>query len=153
MTPAQLVAENLVDLVQDGDWEYVATHMRAADRAELTALGMDPGYSLVNGIELSELAFTVRTSGRPAAIFGVTKPGAVWLLGTDGIVAHRYWFLRNSSRWTELLHTVNPVLWNWVDKRNVVHINWLRWLGFSFHEEAPLGRNDEPFLYFSKVKH
>jgi hypothetical protein len=151
MTPAPLGA-NLVLPYEDGDWRYVAEYIRSADRAELTALGRQPEQSLRDGARLSQLCFTIWMEGNPAAIFGATSEGAIWLLGTPAIERHTVWFLKNSQRWVNLLHSCSPVLWNWVDARNTVHIRWLRWLGFQFHDPVALGVNGEMFIPFHKAK-
>jgi hypothetical protein len=41
------------------------------------------------------------------------------------------------------MHTHADVLFNAVDVRNEVHINWLRWAGFSFGQKHP--RNGTEF--------
>jgi hypothetical protein len=145
-------AANLILPYEDGDWRHVAEHIRPADRAELTALGRLPEQALLDGVRLSQLCFTIWMGGNPAAVFGATPQGAIWLLGTPAIARHSAWFLRISPGCVNVLHSCSPVLWNWVDARNTVHIRWLRWLGFQFHDPVAAGVNGEMFIPFHKAK-
>ena len=45
------------------------------------------------------------------------------------------------------------MIWNYVDARNVVHIKWLKWLGFTIinkHNQFGIGRI--PFYEFVKIR-
>lgn len=46
-----------------------------------------------------------------------------------------------------------PILFNCVDQRNEVHINWLRWLGFKFVRIIPeYGIQKLPFIEFVRIR-
>jgi hypothetical protein len=139
------------------DIEHIAKHMRAADIQEVEAHGRDPTEALVAGYTYSDQLYTfVDSLGNPALIFG-TVPlhalgGAVWALGTDGVVRDRVYFLRNSLKWIQELHRNHAVLMNWVDCRNAVHIAWLQRMGFAFGDTARIGVNGEPFVFFKRIR-
>ena len=73
------------------DIDVVAERMRAADLAEVHALGHTPHEALVLGLTTSTYAKTAAVDGEPAIIFGVrpvsvlTGLGCPWLLGTDDV--------------------------------------------------------------------
>lgn len=140
------------DIVRDGDWKRVLTDMRPADRAEAIALGVDPETALRGSIELSEAVYTIRQGDDALGMFGAGSNGAVWMIGTPGIERIRFRFLRGCSPWVNALHAVSPILWNWADSRNTLHLRWLRWLGFSLGVERPIGINGEMFTHFIRTK-
>lgn len=140
------------------DLEYVAHHMREADRMEVAARsGRTPIESLRMGYERStpHAYAGVDPNDLPMCIFGVVSDpnnlaGAVWLLGTDEIVKQRYRFLRESRGFLSELLERWPLLHNLCDQRNRVHIRWLQWMGFEFHSVVHVGEENLPFYYFSK---
>ena len=72
-------------------------------------------------------------------------------MGSDAIKSIRFVFLRHSKTWLKQLFTGFELLGNFVDARNTLHIEWLRWLGFRFLRKARIGRNGEEFLEFVKL--
>jgi hypothetical protein len=120
-------------LVRDG--------LRDADMLELTEANLEPELALAMGLAMSQpYAFTVTVEGIPAAMFGVcpdarypdAEAGVVWLLGTDRILKIRRQFLRESLDWIDEIASQYSVLGNSVHCANLVHIRWLKWLGFTF---------------------
>lgn len=141
------------------DAAALAPKLRAADLQEIAARsGREAEDVLRFGIEKSRQCYTVELpSGEIAAIFGVSdtpdaKLGAVWMLGSDSLLSIRLNFLRHSRGWVDTLFKDYLLLGNFVDERNTVHIQWLRWLGFRFLRRVPLGRNGEVFLEFVRLK-
>ena len=122
------------------DAAVLGTILRSADRLEIqAAVGRDPTDTLREGIASSIPCWAVLApSGAPMALFGVvpdagaTGSGMVWLLGSDELTQHRFAVLRGSHVWVARLHERYDRLWNYVDARNDLHINWLRWCGFRF---------------------
>lgn len=145
------------------DAEYIGTHLRQADLQEMHAVQgtqVDPVAALQYGIENSYFPFVATIDGLPACVFGaVPEPhddrfGCVWLMGTDAITTHPRVFLRHSKEYLEKVAEPFSLLWNCVDKRNDVHIRWLKWMGFTFIKEIPsVGEQRRPFLEFAKVTH
>lgn len=152
MTRGPSVPDVYADVVRDDDWKRVLTDMRPADRAEVAALGTDPETALRGSLALSEAAFTIREGDDAIGMFGVAANGAVWMLGTGGIERVKFRFLRKCSPWVNALHAVSPMLWNWADSRNALHLRWLRWLGFRLGVERPIGVNGEMFTHFIRTK-
>jgi len=133
------------------DCEFLAPRLRAADLQEIEALdGSLPLPALVESFDASSLARVMEHNGEPFAIYGVAPAqrcsdytmGVSWMLGSDGLKDHSMWFLRNCRGMLEEMHTDADVLFNMVDVRNIVHINWLKWAGFSFGQKHPHNGTD-----------
>lgn len=138
------------------DVDYIARNMREADRMECEAHGKSPYVALMEGFECSLPCFTGLIDQRPVVMFGVVPVdenfGSIWLLGTDAITNEiPVAFLRWSKRLLPVLSEPFKVVGNAVDKRNAVHIKWLRWLGFTFIREVRLGPSDLPFYEFARL--
>ena len=123
--------------LEDGDLEYIAANLRPQDKEEVLLFGVEPLQGLEVSVDLSTTCLTlVEPDGTPAALLGVTPQHKVWLLGTDAIDRHPMTFLRHSKPVLEQLFIGHPYLWNFVHKKNIVHIKWLEWLGFDFLPEV-----------------
>ena len=109
---------------------------------------------------MSKTCYTALTgSGELAMVFGVVphpveeQTGIVWLLGTKAMEDIQYRFIRTSKEWLDRLYGDKyEILFNIADKRNTLHLNWLRWLGFKFMREVEAGLNKEPFIQFQRTK-
>jgi hypothetical protein len=144
------------------DIPYIASNLRAADKAEMRAvLGSDvhPEDALSYGMEVSLVPYVGMINDKPSCIFGaVPEPthahvGAVWLAGTNDIISNKRAFISHSKDYLSTVFDPFTLLWNCVDKRNSLHIRWLRWLGFSFLREVPkYGEEGKPFYEFAKIK-
>ena len=93
------------------------------------------------------VSFTV-PDGRIAGLAGIEDDGRVWMLTTSAILDFPVTFARESKRFIE--SRTESVLWNYVDKRNTVHIKLLKFLGFTLLEEIPFGPNQLPFIRFER---
>lgn len=83
-------------------------------------------------------------TGKPFGLFGDTLEGLVWLVSTPEIERHSITFLRESRKWINYFHNFHPILWNYVDARQTLHIKWLtKWLGFTI--EGKTYKNDMLF--------
>ena len=60
-------------------------------------------------------------------------------------------FLRNSKDVCDVLKGKHQILHNYVDKRNKLHINWLKWMGFSIINEVNYGIENRKFYEFVKI--
>jgi hypothetical protein len=139
----------------------LAPRLRTADLREIAAnVGEDPLSVLERGVAWSDPCYViVDGEERPLALFGVVPDadcadaGLVWLLGSEELVRHSFFVLRNSRTWIERLHQRYKVLWNYVDARNEVHIRWLKWCGFDFLRLVEQhGAEQRPFYEFRKVR-
>lgn len=138
------------------DAEYIAEHMREADRFELSAHGREPLEALEDGMNDSQFSLTVLREDRPVLMFGVApgiEPGhgIIWLLSTDELLDMKKSFLRHSKEWLETLGLGYSYLSNVVDARNTVHVRWLKWMGMEFL--GTISVNGHPFISFGKLTH
>ena len=138
------------------DCDYLAKHIRKADLREITDVtGNTPLAAFVEGYNASLRPLTIM-SDVPVGMAGAVPSGdseaLVWLLGTNGIKTSRMSFIRQSKE--VLQEIVAPFDWvyNWVDKRNTLHLRWLRWMGFSFISEIEnFGVNKITVYEFARV--
>ena len=139
----------------------VAPRLRMADLQEVSAsLGEPPINVLEEGIAASDPCYAVTDkAGCVLALFGVVpqadnrEVGRIWLLGSQELVADRFYFARNSRLWIDCLQQRYRVLWNWVDARNEVHIRWLEWCGFRLTAvDDAFGVEGRPFYEFQRVR-
>lgn len=92
-------------------------------------------------------------SGKLIALFGAAPAGdgtgSVWMHGTDLMKTRRMTILKHSRKAVQLLHAHYPILRNWADTRNKVHLDWLRFAGFRFLGTSTSISNDgTPFVEF-----
>ena len=67
-----------------GDMEELAAGLRRQDVAELRALGFDdPVYVIGHCVLLSHWCWAAHVGGALVCIFGVSREGEPWMLGTD----------------------------------------------------------------------
>ena len=141
------------------DAEYLAPRLREADVNEVRAGGSEPLPALLSGLEHSlEPLVGVDPHGDPFCMFGVAPSpdplvGCIWLLGTDAVRKYPLGFNRHCKAGIARFHEHFPVLMNCVDERNTVHIEWLRWHGFTFLRRLPIGIGGLPFLEFARLHH
>lgn len=136
------------------DLDFVLAHMRQADVDEVYAtVGTGPVHALA-GVEKQEDCYIGKWDEEPVAVMGVvprsliTGGGTIWMLGTDGINRHKIAFLKHGRRWVESMLQKYGELSNYVDARNTVSINWLKWLGFKIEDPQPYGVKQLPFHPF-----
>lgn len=134
----------------------LAPRMRAADVAEVRALGYTPMQALTSSVMNTKMPVAIMQDGRPIALFGAGETleplaGNVWLLGSEELTQGRNLmrFIRECRPWIDALHEQYPLLGNVVDERNTVHIRWLQWCGFTFiNRHESYGAEGRPFLEF-----
>lgn len=127
----------------------IAGRLRAADKAEVEALGHTPDEALMNGFNHSDLLYTILYEGKPCGMVGVGKhlegTGVVWMLGTDELTANPKAFLRKcKERFSDLF--IEPLLCNYVHANNEAHIRYLKWMGADFGGTVEL--DGHLFYYF-----
>ena len=144
------------------DPEILGENLREADKQEIRAVIGDT-LTYAQALEVcavtSDPCYVVRSlvSEEPLAMYGVCpqmEGGEVWFLGSDELFeTNKMAFLRNSKIWVEKLFDGYDLLYNVVDARNVLHIRWLKWLGFTFIEDIPeYGVEKRRFKQFYKRK-
>ena len=128
----------------------VASNLRPEDRREVEeGHGIDPMvYAHSVSQERSYVHFTV-PNGKTAGMAGVDTNGAIWMMCTPAIHEYPLTFAREAKRYVE--SRTEPLLWNIVDKRNIVHLKLLKFLGFKFLRELKHGPNQLSFIEFCRV--
>lgn len=136
---------------------YLSTRLRAADLAEIEASSnKSPEETLVYGFNKSAHCRVGIYNNNPFIIFGACRViegvGCVWALGSDDLLKAKGEFLRQSRHWINVLHEDYPILFNYIDARNAVHIRWIRWLGFNLINLHPEhGVAGIPFYEFVRI--
>jgi len=137
----------------------MAPLLREADRREIAAMSGEACVdALMRGLEGDVCLTALTGEGNPMLMFGVAPsphPGAgyVWLLGTDQIKRYVRVFLDLAPAYIDSLHDIYPLLHNYVDARNEVHIRWLRWLGCTFIQTHDrMGVQERPFHEFVRIR-
>ena len=127
----------------------VATSLRQEDLREVVeGHGLQPTIDIpLASLRGSCVHFTA-PDGRIAGLAGIEDDGRVWMLTTPVILDFPVAFAREAKRFID--SRTERVLWNYVDKRNTVHIKLLKFLGFTFLEEVTLGPNNLPFIKFER---
>lgn len=137
----------------------MAPILRAADRAEIEALsGVSPTEALLHGLHGDACLAGFTGDDRPVCMFGVsqsTGPGEafVWLMATTELERVGMTFLRQGRAYFDAFHDIYPLLHNYVDARNELHIRWLKWLGCTFIQtNVIMGVQQRPFHEFVRTK-
>lgn len=154
-----MAAEFTVTRATTDDALFLAPRLRAADRAEILAAGVDPQAALVDGIAGSTWAYSVRVNGEVAAIVGVApmglllgETGVPWLLASDLALKHWRRLVITGPWWIDRMHDTYPNLVNMVHSRNRLAIKWLRYAGFTVHEPTIRMPTGELFHLFERTK-
>ena len=150
-----------VRAAKPGDANELAPRLRQADIQEIKAnLGEIPLIVLESGIASSDPCYAAADEeDRVLALFGVIPDsladdvGMIWLLGSDDLLTHSFYFLRHCREWIEKLHERYRVLWNYVDARNEIHIRWLEWCDFTLLRLIKRhGVEQRPFYEFTRAR-
>lgn len=140
------------------DWSdvwYLSAYLRPEDVAECEAQGKTPLDALAEGLERSDVCYTLLDpAGMPVAMLGVGAGGYIWLLGTDGIRKHQTTFLRHCKGFLRTLYdeTGYDLLFNYTYIENELHHKWLKWLGFSFLRVVSLPPSNKLFYEFARLR-
>ena len=128
----------------------VASNLREEDRREVEeGHGHDPKI-VIPLASLNQDAVSFRVpNGELAGVAGVDPGGQIWMLCTPAIQKYPVTFAREANRYVESRQ--EKLLWNFVDKRNAVHLKLLKFLGFKFLREFKYGPNKLSFIEFCRV--
>ena len=128
----------------------VASNLRLEDRREIEeGHGVDSTLVLLEAVQKPSCVYFTVPSGKTAGMAGVDQGGQIWMLCTPAIYDYPIWFARQAKRYVE--RQPHKLLWNIVDKRNVVHLKLLKFLGFKFLRELKHGPNQLTFIEFCRV--
>ncbi len=135
--------------------ERIADLMRPDDVREIwAAKKTTPRQAIITSFILSNYPKTIMIDDEPVAMFGVTGEsvlsgtGTPWMLGTGEIEKISIRFLRGSKNGIKEILSGYRILENYVDARNTVSIQWLKWLGFDIMAAEPYGAFGLPFHRF-----
>lgn len=139
--------------------QYIAEHMREADRQEVFAMrgaDADLHYVLTSAVKRSTWCVCgLADDGTPVSLVGVAPVsliggiGSPWLLGTDRVREFSGALIRYGYEYIQAMTAQYPQLINYVDARNTASIRWLKRLGFTIHDPAPVGHQNMPFHKFT----
>ena len=128
----------------------VASNLRPEDRREVEeGHGVDSTLALIDAVQKPSCVYFTVPSGKTAGMAGVDPGGQIWMVCTPAIHDYPIWFARQAKRYVE--RQPDKLLWNIVDKRNVVHLKLLKFLGFRFLRELKHGPNQLTFIEFCRV--
>lgn len=140
------------------DCRYIADNLRGDDRREvLAASGRDPKGVLEDGMLDSVECRVFEIDGDLCGIYGVARTpqenlGLIWMVCTPAVERHALTFLRHSRSEMQSFHLHYPVLFNYVDARNELHVKWLKWVGCTFiKRHLHFGAECREFLEFIHV--
>lgn len=142
-----------VRIAEEADCAVLAAIMREEDREELFLMTpQSPEEVLRDSLSSSTHTFTVMRGDTLVAMFGVTNlptgEGVPWMLASDELKSIRKTFLKECRGYVKMMLRGRSSLCNAVWIGNQVHIQWLRWLGFTFLPPVRAGRFKREFLPF-----
>lgn len=137
------------------DFRLMKRIIREEDKQELEASSGKRYEEIIDKTrDATDFAIAGYCSGKLIAIFGVgsatvvTKTGIIWMFGTKFLPKNQKVFLQHCKRCVEVMLENYPIVFNYVDARNTMVINWLKWIGFTFGNAEPYGPNKMPFYKF-----
>lgn len=111
--------------------------------------GLNPVLSITHDI-LSDSSVTFfRPDGLVAGVAGVSDDGCIWMHCTTAVKTFPVLFCKDAAKWISSLD--HPILYNWADIRNTLHLRLLKHLGFKFLRVVPFGPNNLYFMEFVKL--
>lgn len=146
----------LVKKTIDEDIQFLIDEIREPDKIELEAAAGSPYYQVIRDgyKQNAHHSWTGHANNNVVAVFGIKRltalsdVGVPWLISTNLVPKYRGVFMRYSKQIFDLVKRDYNYLCNYVDKRNIVAIRWLKWLGFTIQEPEPYGVNGELFCRF-----
>lgn len=130
------------------------TNLRLDDINEVTATGSNPHRSLLLGLLYSDICNSVVVNNEVIGMFGVCGRGlpaglaTIWCLGSPEIERYPIAFIKiGRDFFNNCLKKYNRVF-NFVDTRNVKHLDWLKHIGVTFKDKVRI--NEVDFIQFIK---
>ena len=136
------------------DIVHLAFNCREADKQEcLDHTGQVPLLAIYGAFVNTKESYTGFYNDQLVCCYGLIESGCIWMCATNYIESVPMTFLKHSKLKLKELFNNYDMIWNYVDARNVVHIKWLKWLGFTIinkHNQFGIGRI--PFYEFVKIR-
>tara|TARA_R100000353_G_scaffold85319_3_gene63636 strand:+ start:4101 stop:4583 length:483 start_codon:yes stop_codon:yes gene_type:complete len=143
------VSKYIHPLTKEAAFE-VASNLLPEDHREVEeGHGHDPTVILPLTYDMGDSVYFRVPNGELAGIAGVHGEGQIWMLCTPAILKYPVTFAREAKRYVDSRQ--EKLLWNIVDKRNIVHLKLLKFLGFKFLRELKHGPNQLTFIEFCRV--
>lgn len=142
------------------DVELLSQNLRERDVEECLAQGRTPLHALTFGFQHSRSLYTlVSPEGVPFGMLGVGDSpypglGAIWMLGSKDLERFPMTLVRQSRPVLDRLFLETPYdgFYNHVYAKNTLHIEWLKWLGFSLLRTVQLPPFQRDFIEFVKLR-
>lgn len=138
------------------DCRYLADKLRRDDIREIWAASRrEPLEALMQSFKWSTHRYAVLLHGLPVAAFGaaprslLSKTAMVWLVGTPDIEKMKITFVRHTRSCIARMLQDYEELENYVDARNIVSLEWLKYAGAVVDDAAPYGPDGLPFHHFT----
>ena len=112
--------------------------------------------TLLTGFTMTDYCRSFFVDDKIAGVYGVVASldnkdiGSPFLLCTPKIKKLKIKFLRECKNRVEEMSDKFPILFNYIDSRNKLHLTWLKWCGFKIINEKTF--NDVLFYGFLKEK-
>ena len=143
------MSKYIYPLTKEAAYE-VASNLLPEDHREVEeGHGHDPKVILPLAYDIGDSVYFRVPNGELAGIAGVHGEGQIWMLCTPAIFKYPMTFAREAKRYVESRQ--EKLLWNIADKRNIVHLKLLKFLGFKFLRELKHGPNQLTFIEFCRV--
>jgi len=137
------------------DAVYLAEHLNAADKREMTAgYGKHILRNIIDGMKHSDEIGCCRFDGVPVAIYGIEKAspiadyGLVWLFLGEIPDKDKYYAALQTKRFVRAALERYRYIYNYVDVGNEKIIKWLNFLGAEFSEPVEYGLYGNKHLRF-----
>ncbi len=145
---------SIIVVAEPAHIRLLADDLRAADRAEVEAAGMDARKALWRSFRQATLARTAFVDGEIAAMWGVGgcplgTLGRPWLLTAPPIEHAKVAFVREARYEVREMLTLFTELRGFVDARYQRAIRLLQIMGFNISESFPFGPYGVPFRQYS----
>lgn len=142
------------------DVELLSKNLRDRDVEECLAHGVTPLQALSLGLTHSRSVYTlISPEGEPCGMLGVGDSplpglGAIWMLGSKDLERFPMTLVRQSKIVLDKLFNETPYdgLYNYVYANNTLHVQWLKWLGFSLLRTIQLPPFQRDFIEFVKLR-
>jgi hypothetical protein len=130
-------------------------NLRQADQDELRAsTGMEPLDALIYSVNHSDRFVEIIWDDDTAEILGVFGLGSLngngipWLVLSPNFKKYKRQLQRYAKTIIIEMQQAFSYLFNLVDSRNVVHIRWIKFMGFKFDDGKDMVWNGVAFRYF-----
>lgn len=150
-------AKPYIRIATEKDCWFLSKNLRKEDYQEIQAVtGLPAILSLLSGLKISQVPLVVcNEKNKIILMLGVVPNGLVgtiWMVGTKDLKKMSLTFIKNCKEIFKILKNNFQIIHNYVDARNILHIKWLKWMGFSFiNKHNNYGIEKRLFYEFVKI--